>query len=138
MGRIDRLPLVTSCKIVDRQSDWCQPCMQPPPTTTGACTLTLMYVPVVRKKSVTDPSFIRTSRTTSHQHLTPPLTDNVRPSGAYTCKPGHGWFIQRPPDTQTRSTCRFVVIYSAEFRYSFDFFYQYVGETHLVSSGKNQ
>ena len=37
-------------------------------------------------------------------------------------------------NTETGLTFQFLVIYSAEFRYSF-VFYQYVRKTHFVSSG---
>ena len=50
----------------------------------------------------------------------------------------HHWIISKEViNTESWSTFQFLGISSAEFRYSL-FFYQYVGKTHLVSSGKNQ
>ena len=48
----------------------------------------------------------------------------------------HKVLYQKVITTESWSTFQFLGICSAEFRYSSGFFYQYVGKTHLISSGK--
>ena len=50
----------------------------------------------------------------------------------------HKVITQEVINTDSRSTVQFMGICSGEFRYPFGFFYQYVGKTHSVYSGKNQ